>query len=315
MPRIYVIDDDMDLLKVVKSLLLKRGFDVYTFTDWEIATNSMRIFEPQLILLDVFLAGIDGLDVCQKLKASPFTKHIPILLFSAFPRIAESAIHDYGADDFLAYQDKTGEAIAKALVDSAVKYVVNLSSVGANLPNGTGPITGLYRQEQRLNKLAGINIVHLRPTSFMENQYWSIPTIKGHGVNGSTTPGDIALPTVATKDIGEKAAEFLDKLNFKGHEVFEFTGPKEYNLVEVTGALGKAIGKPDLKYVQFPYGDAKKAMLGSGMKPGIVDLMIEMYRAGNEGKIRPTQPLTGESRGKTTIEEFSKGFAAVYNQG
>ena len=221
----------------------------------------------------------------------------------------------YGADDFLAYQDKTGEAIAKALVDSAVKYVVNLSSVGANLPNGTGPITGLYRQEQRLNKLAGINIVHLRPTSFMENQYWSIPTIKGHGVNGSTTPGDIALPTVATKDIGEKAAEFLDKLNFKGHEVFEFTGPKEYNLVEVTGALGKAIGKPDLKYVQFPYGDAKKAMLGSGMKPGIVDLMIEMYRAGNEGKIRPTQPLTGESRGKTTIEEFSKGFAAVYNQG
>jgi DNA-binding response OmpR family regulator len=113
MPRIYVIDDDMDLLKVVKSLLLKRGFDVYTFTDWEIATNSMRIFEPQLILLDVFLAGIDGLDVCQKLKASPFTRHVPILLFSAFPRIAETAIHDYGADDFIAKPFEVGDLVKK----------------------------------------------------------------------------------------------------------------------------------------------------------------------------------------------------------
>jgi len=113
MPRIYVIDDDMDLLKVVKTLLIKRGFDVYTFSDWEIANNSMRIFEPQLILLDVFLSGIDGLDVCQKLKASPFTRHIPILLFSAFPRIAESAIHDYGADDFIAKPFEVGDLIKK----------------------------------------------------------------------------------------------------------------------------------------------------------------------------------------------------------
>jgi DNA-binding response OmpR family regulator len=113
MPRIYVIDDDMDLLKVVKSLLVKKGFDVYTFADWEIANNSMRIFEPQLILLDVFLAGIDGLDVCQKLKASPFTKHIPILLFSAFPRIAEIAIHDYGADDFIAKPFEVGDLVKK----------------------------------------------------------------------------------------------------------------------------------------------------------------------------------------------------------
>ena len=66
-----------------------------------------------MILLDVFLSGIDGLDVCQKLKASPYTKHIPILLFSAFPRIAESAIHDYGADDFIAKPFEVGDLIKK----------------------------------------------------------------------------------------------------------------------------------------------------------------------------------------------------------
>lgn len=113
MLRIYVIDDDMDLLKVVETLLIKRGFDIYTFTDWELANKSMKIFEPQLILLDVFLSGIDGLDVCQKLKASPYTKHIPVLLFSAFPRIAESAIHDYGADDFIAKPFEVGDLIKK----------------------------------------------------------------------------------------------------------------------------------------------------------------------------------------------------------
>lgn len=125
MPRLYVIDDDMDLLKVMKSLLQKRGFNVSIFSNWEAANNSMKIYEPQLILLDVFLPGIDGLDVCQKLKSSPYTKHIPILLFSAFPRIAESAIHDYGADDFIAKPFEVGDLIQK------VHSVLSMKGVSA----------------------------------------------------------------------------------------------------------------------------------------------------------------------------------------
>jgi DNA-binding response OmpR family regulator len=113
MPRIFVIDDDKDLLRVVKSLLLKRGYDVSTFFDWNLANNAIKFSEPQLILLDVFLSGIDGLDICQKLKASHFTRHIPILLFSAYPKIAETAIHDYGADDFIAKPFEVGDLIRK----------------------------------------------------------------------------------------------------------------------------------------------------------------------------------------------------------
>lgn len=113
MPRIYVIDDDEDLLTVVKSLLLKKGFNVSTFMDWKIAKEAIKFFEPQLILLDVFLSGIDGLDICQRLKASPATRHIPVLLFSAFPKIAETAIHDYGADDFIAKPFEVTDLIKK----------------------------------------------------------------------------------------------------------------------------------------------------------------------------------------------------------
>jgi DNA-binding response OmpR family regulator len=113
MLRIYVIDDDNDMLTVVKSLLTKKGFDVLTFNNWEAAKTSMKNYEPQLILLDVFLSGIDGLDVCQKLKSSPFTKQIPIVLFSAFPRIAERAINDYGADDFIAKPFEVNDLVKK----------------------------------------------------------------------------------------------------------------------------------------------------------------------------------------------------------
>lgn len=113
MSRIFVIDDDKDLLTVIKSLLHKRGFDVSTFWNWEVAYKIMKLFKPQLILLDVFLSGIDGLDVCQRLKASPFTKHIPILLWSAYPQIAESAISDYGAADFIAKPFEVGDLIKK----------------------------------------------------------------------------------------------------------------------------------------------------------------------------------------------------------
>lgn len=113
MPRIFVIDDDKDLLKVVKSLLLKKGFDVSTYSDWEVAHIAIGKYPPQLILLDVFLSGIDGLDVCQRLKANSRTRHIPIIIFSAYPRVAETAIYEYGADDFIAKPFELNDLIEK----------------------------------------------------------------------------------------------------------------------------------------------------------------------------------------------------------
>src|SRR5258708_32890460 len=107
----------------------------------------------------------------------------------------------YNVEDFPTYQDRTGEAIVQAISNSGMKYVVDLSSIGAEQPSGTGPIAGLYRQEQRLNKLSGGNVLHLRPSSFMENQFFSITTIKGHGINGTTGPADIPMPTVAPQDL------------------------------------------------------------------------------------------------------------------
>lgn len=113
MPRILIIDDDKDLLTVVQSFLLKEGFEVFPFLNWESAWQGIKNFEPQLILLDVFIPGTDGLDVCKKLKSSYFTRHIPVIVFSSYPNIAETAIYEFGADDFMAKPFEVNEIIRK----------------------------------------------------------------------------------------------------------------------------------------------------------------------------------------------------------
>ena len=111
--KILVIDDDKDLLEVTKSLLSRKGFEVETNDNWDGALQQLDSFQPQLILLDVFLNGIDGLDICKKLKSMPNTCHIPILIFSAYPSVAERVIYEYGADDFIAKPFEVNELVTK----------------------------------------------------------------------------------------------------------------------------------------------------------------------------------------------------------
>ncbi|MEO5650197.1 MAG: response regulator [Ginsengibacter sp.] len=113
MSRLLIIDDDKDLLTIVKSFLQKRGFDVSVYSDWESASVSIRAHEPQIILLDVFLPGVDGLEVCKRLKSSSYTRHIPIIIFSGYPRVAETAIYEFGADDFIAKPFEVNDLVKK----------------------------------------------------------------------------------------------------------------------------------------------------------------------------------------------------------
>ena len=95
------------------SQVRKRGFEVFAFSDWRKAWEAVKTYKPNLILLDVFLTGIDGLDVCKKLKASYFTRNIPVIMFSSYPNIAETAIYEFGADDFLAKPFELNDMVKK----------------------------------------------------------------------------------------------------------------------------------------------------------------------------------------------------------
>lgn len=113
MSRILLIDDDRDLLTVLKTTLMKKGFDVQARNSWDGDTESLYPFKPNLVILDVFLSGLDGLDICKKIKKSPFTKNLPVLIISGFPWVSQSAIYEYGANDFIAKPFEISELLYK----------------------------------------------------------------------------------------------------------------------------------------------------------------------------------------------------------
>jgi len=125
------------------------------------------------------------------------------------------------APDNLAYQNTVGEALANAITAARVPYVVNLSSVGGHLTGKTGPIAGLHDQEERLNRIKGVHLLHLRPGFFMENFYWSIDLIRKMGINGGALRADLPIAMIATRDIAAVAAQRLIELNFSGTSVQE----------------------------------------------------------------------------------------------
>jgi uncharacterized protein YbjT (DUF2867 family) len=221
---------------------------------------------------------------------------------------------NYIADDFRSFQGKIGAAIVEAIKNAGVRYVVNLSSLGADLPEGTGVVAGLYDQEQRLNQLEGVNVLHLRPAYFMENLLGSIGIIKQMGANGSPLRGDISFPIIATSDVGKVAAERLLKLDFSGKQVFELLGAQDYTMTEVTSILGQAIGKPELRYMQFSYEAAEQGMISMGLSANAAHLLVELNQAINEGKAISGTARTMEGTTETTLEQFAPIFAYIYNQ-
>ncbi|OGW46519.1 MAG: hypothetical protein A2078_06400 [Nitrospirae bacterium GWC2_57_9] len=209
---------------------------------------------------------------------------------------------DSTAERFLDYADAIGGSIARALEIARVGHVVNLSSVGADLPDGTGPIVGLHRQEERLNRIDGLNVLHLRAAYFMENLLMNIGLIRTQGINGSAIRGDVRMPMVATLDIASYAAERLQKRDFAGASVRYLLGRHDITMLEATMTVGIKIGKPNLPYVVFPYADAEQAMVKAGLSPDMSRLYIEMSKAFNDGRVKVRR--TAGNTTPTSFEEF-----------
>jgi uncharacterized protein YbjT (DUF2867 family) len=156
------------------------------------------------------------------------------------------------SQDFRGDQRRASDAIAGALEQAGVKHAVVLSSVGADKPSGTGPVAGLHEFEEILNRILGLNVVHLRAGYFMENTLGQVGAIGAMGKTAGPLRGDLKLPMIATKDIGNKAAEWLLALDFKGKQTRELLGQRDLSMDEATAIIGKAIEKPALKYAQVP---------------------------------------------------------------
>jgi uncharacterized protein YbjT (DUF2867 family) len=216
------------------------------------------------------------------------------------------------AENIRADQQKIGKSLIAAIKNSKVKNVVVLSSIGAHLTKGAGIVLGLNDFEQEINKLQGVNVKVLRCGYFMENLYGQLPVIQQMNVIGSAVKPDLKLPIVATKDIADVAAKRLSTLDFSGVSIEYVLGPKDLNFNEIAGIIGKAIGKPELKYVQFPEQDAAKGMMQGGLSKSTADALVEFSRAMNSGEVISTVKRTPDNSTSTSLEEFAKTFAPAY---
>lgn len=206
--------------------------------------------------------------------------------------------------DVRAYQEKVNGAIATAIEKSGVSYAVQLSSVGADKPDRTGPVVGLHNLEKKLSAISGLNALFLRAGYFMENLLPQVAVIQAMGTIAGPLRADLPLPLIATRDIGNAAADALLKLDFKGTTTRELLGPRDVSYAEIARVVGAAIGKPGLGYMQAPAMMLKPAMTRMGMSGDMVELLLEMSEALNTGYMKALEPRSAANATPTTLETF-----------
>ncbi len=207
-----------------------------------------------------------------------------------------------------------GKLYAQAIAATGVKNVVNLSSIGAHMAEGCGPVSGLYNVEQALNAIAGVNVKHLRPGFFYYNFLNNAGMAKHMGIIGGNYGEGTKLVIADTTDIADVAAEELANLNFTGKSV-RYVVSDEKTTDEVAGIFGKAIGKPDLKWVNFSDADSLNGMLQNGLPENIAKNYVEMGAAMRSGEMVAEYKVSRAATfGKTNLEAFAPVFAEAYSQ-
>ena len=218
----------------------------------------------------------------------------------------------YDAQDMREAQDRIGEAIAAALSKVRVPRVVNLSSIGAELPQGTGPIEGLHAQEQRLQAIHGIDLLHLRPGSFMENLLPAAAAVAAAGVLPGMEAPDAPIPMVATRDVAAVAARELSAPRHRGALLLH--APRHVSMQEAAAALGAAIGKPGLRYVQSAAAEGKAELRAHGFSASAADQIETLARWLSTSPLASALAASVESQ-PTTIEAFAREqFAPAFSQ-
>jgi uncharacterized protein YbjT (DUF2867 family) len=209
-----------------------------------------------------------------------------------------------------ASQNQIGKNYAQALEGSPVKFVVNLSSIGAHLGNGAGPVDGLHDFEQLLNAIPGIHVKHLRPSYFVSNFLSQIGMIKQGGIMGGNFGEGEKIFLVHTNDIAAAALEELLNLTFSGNSVRYIFGD-ERSGQEIANVLGKAIGK-DLPWVVFTDEQQKQGLLQAGLPETHAQGYTDLGKSIREGYLQADARKNKPALAETKLEDFAREFAAAF---
>ena len=213
--------------------------------------------------------------------------------------------------NWLNTMQEVAENYAQALQDNDVKYVVNLSSVGADVGNGVGPVDGLHYFENLLNAIPGLHIRHLRPSYFYSNFLAQIGMIKKAGIMGGNFGEGEKLFLTHTNDIATTALEELLNLKFSGNSV-RYIISDERSGKEIAQAIGNAIGIA-LPWIVFTDDQQKQGFLEAGLSETHAENYTALGRAIREGYMQADARKNKPQFGKTKLEDFAKEFATIFN--
>jgi len=211
-------------------------------------------------------------------------------------------------------QERQSDALAAALEKAGAPYAVTLSSVGADKAEKVGPVNGLHSLEEKLNRIAGLNVLHLRAGYFMENLLQYVGLIKTMGMLAGTLRSDLPIAMIATRDISAVAAEELAQRQFSGKQTRELLGPRDVTMNEAATIIGNAIGRT-LSYTQLPAMMVKPAMLQMGLSSQAAGMLLEMLESMNTGWMKALEGRSVRTDTPTTMETFAADVFVPAYQG
>lgn len=206
--RILVVDDEPSNLALISRILSRHDYELATADDGHAALEQVRLFQPEVILLDVNMPGIDGFEVCRRLKADHRTRLIPVVLLTGLTELPDRIQGlDAGADDFLSKPFAPSELIARIRsltrlkrhtdeLDSAEAVILSLArTIEARDPYTGGHCDRLGQYASALGARLGLDadqLIALRRGGFL------------HDVGKIAVP-DVILLKSAPLDAGEWA--------------------------------------------------------------------------------------------------------------
>ena len=218
------------------------------------------------------------------------------------------------AEDWREQQERQSDALAAALQKAGATYAVTLSSVGADKAEKVGPVNGLHALEEKLNRIAGLNVLHLRAGYFMENLLQYVGLIKTMGMLAGTLRSDLPIAMIATRDISAVAADELSKRGFSGKQTRELLGSRDVTMHEAATIIGNAIGRK-LSYTQLPAMMVKPAMLQMGLSSQAAGMLLEMMESMNTGWMKALEARSARTNTPTTLETFAADVFVPAYQG
>jgi uncharacterized protein YbjT (DUF2867 family) len=207
---------------------------------------------------------------------------------------------NYAAAAYLDDRKKVSDALAGAVKASGLGHVVFLSSIGAHLPEGTGPIRIVRYGEQQLGAVAK-NLTILRPPSFMDNWAPVLGAAKAQGLLPSFLTPDRKIPMISTRDIGRIAAEQLIA-GGQGRKVLELSGPEDYSPNDIAAALGKLLKHP-VTVQHAPLSAVVPTFKSFGFSDDAARLFEEMYACIERGALVHEKQGATPVRGQVTPAE------------